>query len=155
MSLISVYQRCLANYQSRQWDMGAHVMFNTSLHKHIQAELPHMAAEKDDTDKVKKSAGKSKKPKAEEEAKKPKAEDDGIAAALLAAKSKMLNINSFWSGFEVFAADKHMPSDELLANVAELIQDGALQVVVDSVHELRDLDKAHQVVESFHAAGKV
>jgi NADPH:quinone reductase-like Zn-dependent oxidoreductase len=121
----------------------------------MQAELPHIAAQKEDTDKVKKSAGKSKKPKAEEEAKKPKAEDDGIAAALLAAKSKMLNINSFWSGFEVFAADKHMPSDELLANVAELIQDGALQVVVDSVHELRDLDKAHQVVESFHAAGKV
>ena len=40
MSLISVYQRCLANYQSRQWDMGAHVMFNTSLHKLIHAELP-------------------------------------------------------------------------------------------------------------------
>ena len=36
----------------------------------MQAELPHMAAEKEDTDKVKKSAGKSKKPKAEEEVKK-------------------------------------------------------------------------------------
>ena len=40
MSLISVYQRCLANYQSRQWDMGAHALFNTSLHRLIQAELP-------------------------------------------------------------------------------------------------------------------
>ena len=29
--MVSVYQRCLANYQSRQWDAGAYVLFNTSL----------------------------------------------------------------------------------------------------------------------------
>lgn len=29
--MVSVYQRCLANYQSRQWDAGAYVLYNTSL----------------------------------------------------------------------------------------------------------------------------
>jgi len=38
--MLAVYQRCLANYQSRQWDMGAHVLFNKTLHKQIQATLP-------------------------------------------------------------------------------------------------------------------
>lgn len=38
--MVAVYQRCLANYQSRQWDMGAHVLFNRSLHSAIQATLP-------------------------------------------------------------------------------------------------------------------
>jgi hypothetical protein len=31
VSMISVYQRCLANYQSRQWDLGTHALFNRSL----------------------------------------------------------------------------------------------------------------------------
>ena len=38
--MVSVYQRCLANYQSRQWDLGAHVLYNTSLHKLIQTSIP-------------------------------------------------------------------------------------------------------------------
>jgi hypothetical protein len=38
--MISVYQRCLANYQSRQWDMGAHVLFNASLQRLIQTPVP-------------------------------------------------------------------------------------------------------------------
>jgi len=38
--MLSVYQRCLANYQSRQWDMGAHVLFNMTLRTAIAATLP-------------------------------------------------------------------------------------------------------------------
>jgi len=38
--MLAVYQRCLANYQSRQWDIGAHVLFNVSLHEKLQADLP-------------------------------------------------------------------------------------------------------------------
>jgi hypothetical protein len=73
---------------------------------------------------------------------------------LLAAKSRMLNINSYFSGFRLFDAAKDVRAEELAA-VGDLIQDGAVQVVIDSVHELRDIDKAHKAVEGFHAAGKV
>ena len=38
--MIAVYQRCLANYQSRQWDMGTHVLFNETLKKKLQIEVP-------------------------------------------------------------------------------------------------------------------
>ena len=38
--MIAVYQRCLANYQSRQWDMGAHVMFNESLKENMLVKPP-------------------------------------------------------------------------------------------------------------------
>jgi len=38
--MVAVYQRCLANYQSRQWDMGAHVMFNETLKRTLQAKPP-------------------------------------------------------------------------------------------------------------------
>ena len=39
--MIAVYQRCLANYQGRQWDLGAHALFNKTLHKLFAgAELP-------------------------------------------------------------------------------------------------------------------
>ena len=31
ISMVAVYQRCLANYQSRQWDLGTHVMFNPTI----------------------------------------------------------------------------------------------------------------------------
>lgn len=36
VSMVSVYQRCLANYQSRQWDLGTHALFNATL----RAQLP-------------------------------------------------------------------------------------------------------------------
>lgn len=29
--MVTVHQRCLANYQSRQWDLGTHVLFNATL----------------------------------------------------------------------------------------------------------------------------
>ena len=31
ISMVAVYQRCLANYQSRQWDLGTHVLFDPEL----------------------------------------------------------------------------------------------------------------------------
>jgi len=37
---VSVYQRCLANYQSRQWDLGAHVLYNVTLHRLMQTSIP-------------------------------------------------------------------------------------------------------------------
>jgi hypothetical protein len=40
--MIAVYQRCLANYQSRQWDMGAHVMFNATLKENMLVKPPSL-----------------------------------------------------------------------------------------------------------------
>ena len=35
-----MYQRCLANYQSRQWDAGAYVLFNATLASLFSVPLP-------------------------------------------------------------------------------------------------------------------
>ena len=128
---------------------GRYITLNT-----LQAELPQCAEEAEGKG-TKKSAGKKQQPKAAEDASLFDKELERQATErLLAAKSRMLNINSYFSGFRLFAADKDVQDDEL-ETVADLIQDGAVQVVVDSVHELRDVDKAHQLVEGMHTAGKV
>lgn len=38
--MIAVYQRCLANYQSKQWDLGTHVLFNSTLREELQVPVP-------------------------------------------------------------------------------------------------------------------
>lgn len=74
---------------------------------------------------------------------------------LLSAKSGVLNLGGgMFSGFKLLSLAKDV-NDEALAEIRELLQDGAVQVMVDSVHALRDVDKAHQVMESQHAGGKV
>ena len=127
---------------------GRYITLNT-----LQAELPQCA---DEGKKTKKSAGKAAQPKATpaDTSLFDKDLERQATERLLAAKSRMLNINSFFSGFRLFAADKDVQDDEL-ETVADLIQDGAVEVVVDSVHELRDVEKAYLLVEGMHAAGKV
>ena len=80
--------------------------------------------------------------------------DKTLGQEMLKAKSRMLTMNSFFSGFRLFSSDLDLEPDDLEA-VADLIQDGAVKVVVDSVHELRDVGLAHQRVESLHVGGKV
>jgi len=41
--MISVYQRCLANYQSKQWDMGTHALFNATIRAQFQVTVPSPA----------------------------------------------------------------------------------------------------------------
>jgi hypothetical protein len=36
--LLSVYQRCLTNYQAKLWDQGAYVMFNTTLQRELRLD---------------------------------------------------------------------------------------------------------------------
>ena len=38
ISLLSVYQRCLTNYQEQRWDQGAYLMFNTTLQKRYRLD---------------------------------------------------------------------------------------------------------------------
>lgn len=40
VSMVAVYQRCLANYQSKQWDLGAYVLFNSTLRKTLNYQVP-------------------------------------------------------------------------------------------------------------------
>ena len=42
--MVAVYQRCLANYQSSQWDLGTYVLFNATLQaKTVQVPVPKPA----------------------------------------------------------------------------------------------------------------
>ena len=34
--MVAIYQRCLANYQSKQWDLGAYALYNATLLKTLQ-----------------------------------------------------------------------------------------------------------------------
>ncbi|KAJ1489104.1 hypothetical protein T484DRAFT_1781208, partial [Baffinella frigidus] len=88
---------------------------------------------------------------------------------MLRAKSNVLSLGGgFFSGEDAvreeqrplsggdssqFSFDKDVKPSELI-DLAELLQDGAVKVVVDSVHELRDADEAHRAIETHHAAGK-
>jgi hypothetical protein len=38
--MVTVYQRCLANYQTRQWDIGTHVLFNETLKAEMAVTVP-------------------------------------------------------------------------------------------------------------------
>ena len=40
MSLLSVYQRCLSNYQEMTWDQGTYVLFNQSLQAKLLLQMP-------------------------------------------------------------------------------------------------------------------
>ena len=40
VSMVAVYQRCLANYQSLQWDLGTHVLFNATLKTKLPVSVP-------------------------------------------------------------------------------------------------------------------
>lgn len=40
MSLLSVYQRCLSNYQEMTWDQGTYVLFNRSLQAKLLLQMP-------------------------------------------------------------------------------------------------------------------
>jgi hypothetical protein len=40
ISLLSVYQRCLSNYQEMTWDQGTHVLFNKTLQEDLRLEMP-------------------------------------------------------------------------------------------------------------------
>ena len=38
--MVAVYQRCLANYQSKQWDLGSYVLYNSTLRAQINHPVP-------------------------------------------------------------------------------------------------------------------
>lgn len=40
ISLLSVYQRCLSNYQEMTWDQGTYVLFNQTLQRDLFLEMP-------------------------------------------------------------------------------------------------------------------
>ena len=40
ISLLSVYQRCLSNYQEMTWDQGTYVIFNRTLQEALRLEMP-------------------------------------------------------------------------------------------------------------------
>ena len=40
MSIIAVYQRCLANYQMKQWDAGTYALWDVNIKNKIQASIP-------------------------------------------------------------------------------------------------------------------
>jgi hypothetical protein len=40
ISPLSVYQRCLTNYQEMTWDQGTHVLFNKTLQDDLRLEMP-------------------------------------------------------------------------------------------------------------------
>jgi len=43
VSMVAVYQRCLANYQALQWDLGTHVLFNATLRARLPVAVPEPA----------------------------------------------------------------------------------------------------------------
>ena len=44
VSMVAVFQRCLQNYASKQWDLGSYVLYNSTLRSQIDYAVPAPAA---------------------------------------------------------------------------------------------------------------